>query len=71
MTKPSVVRVWKCCAPCHLAGLADLADLADFTNRTNLTGIPGLPSVPTAASLQCMFRYQKTWHIEIGPKLEQ
>ena len=49
MTKTSVVRVWKYCAPCHLAGIADLAD---FTNLTNLTGIPGLPSL---RSHSCQF----------------
>jgi hypothetical protein len=44
----------------------------------NLTGIflmfplPLYPSTPlAAASLQCMFRYQKTWHIEVGARLER
>ena len=28
-------------------------------------------TLPAAASLQCMFRYQKTWHIEVGARLER
>ena len=48
-----------------------LSNLLAFSDVPS-TSLPLYPSTPlAAASLQCMFRYQKTWHIEVGARLER